>query len=115
MSGQKGKEELENQQIWNLLDGMKAPEPESNMKLRFQGMLDNYKQAEMDKRYYWKDLWSSLKLIFTVRPQVQFAYSLVLIALSLGAGYLLNQKESVKTDETEQLSALAAQVKEMIR
>ncbi|MES2455809.1 MAG: HEAT repeat domain-containing protein [Bacteroidota bacterium] len=113
MSGEKEKEELENQQIWNLLDGIKAPEPESDMEMRFQGMLDHYKQAELDKGSYWKDLWSSMMLLFTVRPQVQFAYSLVLIALSLGAGYLLNQKESVKTDETEQLSALATEVKEM--
>jgi hypothetical protein len=113
MSGEKEKEELENQQIWNLLDGIKAPAPESNMEMRFQGMLDHYKQEERDKRNHWKDLWSNLRLIFTIRPQAQFAYSLVLIALSLGAGYLLNQKESTKNDENEQLSTLAAQVKEM--
>jgi len=113
MSGEKEKEELENQQIWNLLDEIKTPEPDSNMEMRFQGMLDHYKQAELEKRNYWKDLWSNLILLFTVRPQVQLAYSLVLIALSLGAGYLLNHKETVKTDETEQLSALATQVKEM--
>lgn len=114
MSGEKeNKEERGNQQIWNLLDGIKAPEPKSNMEMRFQGMLDHYKQAELDKQNYWKDHWSNLILLFTIRPQVQFAYSLVLIVLSLGAGYLLNQKGTVKTDETEQLSALTSQVKEM--
>lgn len=113
MSGETEKEELENQQIWNLLDGIKAPEPDSNMEMRFQGMLDHYKQTELDKRNYWKDLWSNLRLIFTIRPQVQFAYSLILIALGMGAGYLLNQKETLKRNETEQLSALATQVKEM--
>lgn len=114
MSGQKKeKEELENQQIWNLLDGIKAPQPESDMEMRFQGMLDHYKQAELDKRNYWQHLWSNLRLIFTIRPQLQLAYSLLLITLSLGAGYLLNQKETVNTEETEQLSALSTQVKKM--
>jgi len=113
MSAEKGKEELENRHLWNLMDGIKAPEPEPDMEMRFQGMLEHYKQTELDKRSYWKDFWSGLALLFAVRPQVQFAYSLVLIALGLGAGYLMNHKDSIKTKENEQLFALASQVKEM--
>lgn len=116
MSGEKeNKEELENQQIWNLLDGMKAPEPGADMEMRFQEMLDHYKQSEQGKRNYWKELWSGLTVLFSFRPKAQLAYSVVLIAISIVIGYSLNRDKSAKDDENEKLSVLTNQVGEMRR
>lgn len=116
MSGEKeNKEELENRQIWNLLDGMKAPEPGADMEMRFQGMLDHYKQIEQGKRNYWKELWSGLTVLFSFRPQAQLTYRVVLIAVSIVIGYSLNRDKSTKDDENEKLSVLTNQVGEMRR
>lgn len=114
MSGAgKSKEELEKQQIWDLLDDLKAPEPDADMEIRFQGMLDHYKQTELNKRNYWRGLWSGLTVLFSSRPKLQFAYSLILIALSFTIGYSINQSGREKTGENEKLSVLTTQVEEM--
>jgi hypothetical protein len=114
MNGEKeNKENLENQHLWKQLDGLKTPEPGADMEMRFQGMLDHYKQTELDKRNHWKELWSAVASLFSFSPQVQFAYSLILIALSISIGYSLNQKGAVKTDENEKLAVLANQMEEM--
>ncbi|TDQ11742.1 HEAT repeat domain-containing protein [Pedobacter metabolipauper] len=114
MSGEKeNKDELDDQQMWNLLDGLKTPEPGSDMEIRFQGMLDHYKQTQLNKRSYWMELWTGTISIFNYRMQAQLAYSLILIAFSMAIGYSLSQNEAIKTDETEKLAVLANQVDEM--
>ena len=114
MSGEKENiEEFENEQMWNLLDGIKAPEPGSDIEMRFQGMLDHYKQTEMDKPGHWKGLWSGLAAIFSYHPRIQLASSLLLIVISIALGYSLNRNEAVKAGKNEKLAILSGQVAQM--
>lgn len=114
MSGEKeNKEELENEQMWNLLDDLKVPEPSADMEIRFQGMLDHYKHTELEKSNYWKELWLGFTALFSYRPQFQLAYSLVLIVLSIGIGYSLNHTGTVRTNNNDRLAMLTSQVAEM--
>ncbi|ETZ23131.1 HEAT repeat domain-containing protein [Pedobacter sp. V48] len=114
MNGEKAhKDELENRDIWDLLDGLKSPEPSADMEMRFQGTLDHYKQTEQEKRNYLQQLWLALTTLFSFRPQAQLAYSVFLVTVSVVVGYSLNQNTTVETNDNERLSLLANQVEQM--
>jgi len=105
-------QDLEDQQIWTLLDDLTVPDPDPNMEMRFQGMLEHYRHKESDKMNNWSLFRPNLKQFFSFRPDAQLVYSLILIVFGMGVGYYLSQRQS-GTSADEKLSALVSQVADM--
>jgi hypothetical protein len=97
------------QQLWELMGTMETPEPSGHMKVKFQAMLDTYKESVEDKKSesiteLWNRLWQW-------QPRWPLAYSLVIILVGFGGGYLLFAGKGSKQDQ--QLQALTSQVHEL--
>lgn len=108
-------EELEaSQQIWKLMGEMPAPKPSADMPVRFQSMLEEYKGSMIEKTNPFANLLEHLKQLWTLQPKMQFAYSIVLIVIGLGFGYLLNRQGIEGNKEIASLSSQVHEMKEMM-
>ena len=97
------------QQVWDRLGTMETPEPSAHMKVKFQAMLDTYKESVEDKkRGSIAELWNRL---WQWQPRWPLAYSLAIILIGFGGGYLLFAGKGSKQDQ--QLQALTSQVHEL--
>ena len=112
-----------NRRLWVSMGSVSVPQPSDKMQVRFDAMLDTYKQEELSRvpgvLFY-------LRQLFAVRPGFTWAYSVILIVVGVGVGYLLNRgfgaapaagggsapAGSVGSDK-QQLQALSTQVHEM--
>lgn len=104
-------EELEAaQQVWNLMGEMPAPQPSGDMSVRFQSMLEEYKGSIVEKKNPFANLLDHLKQLWVLQPRMQFAYSIVLVVIGLGFGYLLNRNG---TEGNKEIAVLSSQVHEM--
>ena len=107
--------ELEaDQQIWNLMAEMPAPKPSADMSVRFQSMLEEYKGSIVEKNNPFADFLNHLKELWSLQPRMQFAYSIVLIVIGLGFGYLLNRQGVAGNKEIASLSSQVHEMKEMM-
>ncbi len=77
-----------NRRLWVSMGAVPAPQPSDKMQVRFDAMLDTYKQEEMSRvpgvLFY-------LRQLFAVRPGFTWAYSVILVVVGVGVGYLLNR------------------------
>ncbi len=77
-----------NRRLWVSMGDVPAPQPSDKMQVRFDAMLDTYKQEEMSRvpgvLFY-------LRRLFAVRPGFTWAYSMILVVVGVGVGYLLNR------------------------
>jgi len=104
-------EELEaSQQIWNLMGEMPSAKASADMPVRFQLMLEEYKESIVEKQNPFANLLQHLKQLWTLQPRMQLAYSLVLVVIGLGFGYLLNRQG---VEGNKEIAALSSQVHEM--
>ena len=104
-------EELEAaQQVWNLMGEMPAPKPSADMTIRFQSMLDEYKGSLVEKKNPFADLLDHLKQLWVLQPRMQLAYSVFLVVVGLGFGYLMNRQG---VEGNKEIAALSSQVHEM--
>lgn len=108
-----------NRRLWVSMGHVPAPQPSDKMQVRFDAMLDTYKQEEMSRipgvLFY-------LRQLFAVRPGFTWAYSIILVVVGVGVGYLLNRSgESglagsgvpAAGQDKQQLQVLSTQVHEM--
>ena len=108
-------EELEaSQQLLNLLSDVPAPMPSADMGARFQTMLEEYKGSIMEKRKPLTRLIIQLKQLWTLQPAMQLTYTIVLVMIGLGFGYLLNRQGVEGTKEIASLSSQVREMKEMM-
>jgi len=101
-----------NRRLWVSMGGVPVPQPSDKMQVRFDAMLDTYKQEEMSRvpgvLFY-------LRQLFAVRPGFTWAYSVILIVAGVGVGYLLNRGFGAASPavDKQQLQVLSTQVHEM--
>lgn len=98
--------------IIDLMGKIPEPEPSADMKMRFMGMLDAYKNSVNEKfatphsfMYYLQQLW-------LLQPNIKLAYGIILVFISLISGFYINSR--IKADyENKQLTELSSQVENM--
>jgi hypothetical protein len=102
-----------NRRLWVSMGGVPVPQPSDKMQVRFDAMLDTYKQEELSRvpgvLFY-------LRQLFAVRPGFTWAYSVILIVVGVGVGYLLNRgfgAAPAAGSDKQQLQVLSTQVHEM--
>jgi predicted anti-sigma-YlaC factor YlaD len=102
-----------NQRLWELMEEMPAPEPPAGTLVRFNAMLDAYKNTGSgDARGI--GLLSRLKQLFTLQPGFAMAYSVLLVVVGIGLGHWLNAPAPVApSSDKKQLEELTAQVSDM--
>ena len=98
--------------VLDVMEHVPAPEPSPDMQIRFQGMVDAYKNSLQEKTTVLPGLWVSLQQFWDIQPKLKLAYAMVLILVGLGAGYLINQQSAVKKNDL-QISALSSQLEDM--
>lgn len=102
----------EAREVLTLMKQVHVPEPSADMEVRFQGMLDAYKQSVVKKESVWKNFISRLQQLWSFQPKIQLAYSIVLLILGITIGYLFLNKSS-KDNSKEQIAALSSKVEDM--
>ena len=104
------RQEMEtDQQVWDLMGEIRVPEPSDAMRLKFHAMLDTYKESQEEWKSPFADISQMFKRLWSVQPGFQLAYSLVLVVMGLGFGYLINHR----SDGSKEITALSSQVHEM--
>jgi hypothetical protein len=98
--------------VLDVIEHLPAPEPSPDMRLRFQGMIDAYKDSLLEKKSVLPGFLVSLQQLWTIQPKLKLAYAIVLILVGMGAGYLINQQSAVKKNDL-QISALSTQLEDM--
>jgi hypothetical protein len=102
----------EAREVLTLMKQIQAPEPSPGMEVRFQGMLDAYKQSVIKEPDVWKNFTTRLRQLWYFQPKLQLSYSIVLLLLGMAVGYLFLNK-SPKDNSKEQIATLSSQVEDM--
>lgn len=97
------------QHIWNMMGEVPAPQVSTDIPVRFQAMLEEYKESLEEKKNPIGSLIEKLRQLWTLQPGMQLAYTIVLIIVGLGFGMLINQQGSGK----QEMAELALQMKDM--
>ena len=108
--------ELEaSRRVWELMGEVPSPEPPAGTLIRFNAMLDTYKDSvAADTRA--PGILGKLKQLFVLQPGFAIAYSLLLLVAGLGLGHWLGGPGPAVTAgsaDKQQLAALTTQVSEM--
>ncbi|EHQ29360.1 zf-HC2 domain-containing protein [Mucilaginibacter paludis] len=105
-------EELQTmQQMWQLMGELETPEPSAHLKVKFQAMLDTYKESVAEDQGWWHNLQEQLKQLWQWQPRWPMAYNLAIVLVTLGCGYLVFHDR--KSNQEQQLQALTSQVHEL--
>jgi len=100
------------QQLWDVMGEVKTPEPSDHMRVKFQAMLDTYKESVEDKKGSFAGIKDQLNRLWQWQPRWPLAYSLAIVLISFGCAYLFfNTGKGSKQDE--QLKELTSQVHEL--
>ena len=96
------------QPVWDMMGTIETPEPSAHMKVKFQAMLDTYKESVQDQKSSWTSIREQFSRLWNWQPKWTMAYSLVIVLIGFGCGYLLfyNNKGS---KQDQQLQALTSQ------
>jgi len=101
------------QKVWDMMAVGETPEPSAHMKVKFQAMLDTYKDSVADER---NSLWQSITGLFNNLWERQrrwpLAYNLAIVLISFGCGYWFFSSGKGGKQEQE-LQALTSQVHEL--
>ena len=101
-------------QLWQLMGNVATPEPSPMARVRFQAMLDTYKETvDTKQESVFDNLLSKLRQLWVPRSAFRLAYSLVLLSIGLGAGYWLNRPGTPVALQQQQIDTLSTQVQEM--
>jgi HEAT repeats/Putative zinc-finger len=108
-----------NRRLWVAMGGVTVPPPSDRMQVRFDAMLDTYKQEELSRV---RGVFFYLRQLFAVRPGFTWAYSVILVVVGVGVGYLVSRafgaapatgSGAAPASDKQQLQALSVQVREM--
>lgn len=97
------------QQMWDMMGEVETPEPSPNVRVKFQAMLDTYKDSVGEQRAQSR-LKDQLARLWQWQPRWPLAYSLVIVLISFGCGYWFFHKSD---GQAQQLEALSSQVHEL--
>jgi hypothetical protein len=99
------------QKTWEMMGALETPEPSANMRVKFQAMLETYKESVQDQQtsYRIKD---QLARLWHWQPRWTLAYSFVIILISFSCGYWVFHTGKGGQQE-QQLQALTSQVHEL--
>ena len=100
------------QKVWALMGTLKAPEPSSEMKAKFQSMLQDYKASTQETKGAWTRIGNWLSRVWEVQPRLPLAYPLAIAILGLGGGYFIFHNSNGAKQE-QQLEALSGQMQEL--
>ena len=84
----------DNRRLWDSMGEIAAPAPSDKMQVRFDAMLETYKQEQEDRR---PGIAFYLQQLFAVRPGFTWAYSLIVLVLGAGLGYAVSRGMSSGT------------------
>src|ERR1700761_8409518 len=119
------RQELEaSKRMWSMMGGIHTPEPPAGTLVRFNAMLDSYKQGTSDfaKPGVMTRIKEFFISLFTIRPGFAIAYSVLLVVAGLGLGRMLTPSSTSvvagpvaagPTVDSKELQVLTAQVSEM--
>jgi len=101
-------------QLWQLMGKLPAPDPGPLARVRFQTMLDTYKDTVATKpERVVEQLLAKLRQAWVPQSAFRLAYSLVLLSVGLAAGYWFNRSGTPATAYQQQIDTLSTQVQEM--
>ncbi|MEO6522261.1 MAG: zf-HC2 domain-containing protein [Mucilaginibacter sp.] len=100
--------------IWNMMGTVETPEPSANLQVKFQAMLNTYKEEVAQQQpSAWQGLKDSWSRIWQMQPQWPMAYNLVILVIGFGGFWLMNQKGGTAKPQDDQLQALNKEVHEL--
>jgi hypothetical protein len=98
--------------VWNLMEEMPVPKPSPDMPVRFQAMLEEYKESQAGTANPFTGFIEKLRQLWSFQPGMQLAYTILLVVVGLGAGFLISRQGSGNANNKE-IAALSSQVHEM--
>jgi len=100
-------------QLWQQLARVSAPEPSDRMRVRFDAMLDTYKDTiTREQPSTLNTVVTKLRAFLTPQVALRVAYSLALVGIGIGVGNWLNPKPAT-TAYQQQIDSLSSQVQDM--
>ncbi len=98
--------------LWMGMGAIETPEPSTHMQVKFQAMLNTYKDDVAERNGIWAGIIEKLRQLWRWQPQIPFAYSAAIVLISFACGYgFFSMGKGGKQDE--QLQNLTAQVHEL--
>lgn len=98
--------------LWVKMGAVETPTPSANMQMKFQAVLDVYKDEVASKNNLWAGIGNKLRLLLQWQPRMPLAYNLVIILVSFACGYwVFSVGKGGRQDE--QLETLSTQVHEL--
>ena len=101
-------------QLWQLMGKLPAPDPGPLARVRFQTMLDTYKDTVATKpERVVEQLLAKLRQAWVPQSAFRLAYSLVLLSVGLAAGYWFNRSGTPATAYQQQIDTLRGRIVEL--
>ncbi|QDK77907.1 HEAT repeat domain-containing protein [Spirosoma sp. KCTC 42546] len=101
-------------QLWQLMGNLPTPEPSPMARVRFQAMLNTYKDTvAAEPESVFDNLLAKLRQLWTPQYALRLAYSVALLTVGLAGGYWLNHANSPTVAYKQQIDTLSTQVQEM--
>jgi hypothetical protein len=100
--------------LWEQLGKLPSPEPSKDVKTRFHAMLDTFiAEEEAQKEGLFKTILERFKTVFAYKPAYNWAYAMILVVISSGAGYFLGRPNSEMAANHTEVKRLSSEVQEM--
>ena len=99
--------------VWELMGEIPQPESSTAMHAGFYALLSNYKEELIARRNPVTEWINMLREYWSLKARPRMAFSLLLVILSLGAGYLLHRPGETTNSYNRQIETLSSQISEM--
>jgi hypothetical protein len=99
--------------VWDLMGEIPQPEPTESMRANFEAILSHYKEELIVKKNPIGEWLNKLREFWHMQAQPRLAFSLLLVAFGLIAGYMLHQPGQTAISYNRQIDSLSSQVSEL--
>jgi hypothetical protein len=99
-------------ELWVEMGTMETPAPSAHMQVKFQAMLDTYKEEVAGKNSLWTGIREKISTLWQWQPRMPMAYNLVIILVSFACGYWVFSMGK-GGQQNKQLAELSDQVHEL--
>lgn len=100
--------------LWEQMGKLPVPEPSKDVKTRFHAMLDTFKAEEESKKEgLFQTTVERFKSLFAYKPAYNWAYAMILIVISSGAGYFIGKPNSEVATNHNEVKRLSSEVQDM--
>ena len=102
-------------QLWQMMGNLPMPEPSETVRVRFQAMLDTYKDTvQTQNEGVFDGLLIKLRSFWAPQHAVRLAYSFALLMVGVAAGYWFRSPgSSTVAIQQQQIDTLSTQVQDM--